>query len=246
MLLTRPILISKIKCKAQTKCEIDGNPCSDLVINGTEATKDGVANYPNVTIDYTLKICNYNDVDMRFARSIIDSNGEVEHRSYMEFWYQTPGENGETERINIFPKKIYNNTNEILVSKSCEKERGSVQVSTTTSKFFMQSSLQGPLSILDASDADKFCYAYSFNPVELNYDYGDPPCEMSVSTMFVLTGFVQIYLNDLNMFFHSQTEASCVVAPGQDGEGMSCHDYMANMTDSNFRVFQGTYSWKVT
>ena len=177
--------INKSK-QAQTKCNINGVPCSDLVINGTEAIKDGVPNYPSVTIDYNLKICNYNDVDMRFAQSTIDSTGEVDHKSYMQFWYTAPDENGVTEKI-FFEDHFYNNTEEIFASKSCKKESGSVEVSTLTSRFYMQSSLQGPLSISDASAFDKFCYAYSFNPVEFTYDYGDPKCVMSVSNANVIT-----------------------------------------------------------
>ncbi len=244
---------SNIPKQAQTKCEIDGEPCSSLVVNGTEATKDGVANYPSVNISYTIKICNFNDADMNFAPTRTNSNtGEEEIRSYLQFWYTAPTvtENEPAPARQDIVDEAFTNTADVLQEGLCKKVKGTLEVSTTISKFFMQANVQGPLSIADTNATldDKFCYAYSFNPIELQYDYGDPTCEMSVSILAMAIVMFSISLSlplTIYLTILSQTEAYCLVASGEDGAGTPCEDYIDNMTADNVRVFTGTYYWKV-
>lgn len=166
--------------QASIKCtsKIDGEVlnCRDIVINGTEATLDGVENYPNVTFDYSMDICNYNLHDMTLSRGKKD----VEASSYMKFWYPDP-----------WPNKTYIEEEEFCDSNDCggaitlkSKEcfsvpKNSVTVKTTRANYFLETQVQGPLA---TQAPESFCYAYAYEPISLDFDYGDGPCEMGVST----------------------------------------------------------------
>ena len=68
---------------------------------------------------------------------------------------------------------------EILKSNACRKENGSIDVSTATLAYYMESLVKGPLVRLDYDDG--YCYAYSFNSVVFKHDYGDGECVFRVS-----------------------------------------------------------------
>jgi hypothetical protein len=158
-------------------------PCSSLVVNGTEATKDGVANYPVINATYDIKICNYNDVMMSFAPTKVDNvTGEEEFRTYLQFWYTEPVPNAMDSftKQYIIDKKFTPSIHGSLAAGSCQEGSGKVELQTSQLKHYMQASIQGPLST-NATFDDRFCYAYAFRPIEFEYEYGDPTCEMSVS-----------------------------------------------------------------
>ena len=185
---------------------------------------------------YTLKICNFNDNTMGFA-SIVNNL----HRSHLKFWSTAPGSISK----NYIENKVYDNLKNptMLGTKVCQKATGKIQMSTTTSNFYMEALVQGKLQ---TSKSGAFCYAYAFNPIEFVYDYGDPPCVMTVRafTIHMNNRFSFILSSHYIGVFLLQTEAYCVVADG-DWAGTSCADYIDSMTDANYHNFTGTYSWKV-
>ena len=213
-----------------------------------------MVNYPSVNISYTIKICNFNDADMNFAPTRTNSvTGEEQIRSYLQFWYTAPSpiENETAPARQYIVNRAFTNATDVLQEGLCQKVKGTAEVSTTVSKFFMQANVQGPLSIADTNATldDKFCYAYSFNPIELQYDYGDPTCEMSVSILAMAIVMFSISLSlplTISLSILSQTEAYCLVAAEEDGAGTPCEDYITNMTADNVRMFNGTYYWKVS
>ena len=133
---------------------------------------------------YTLKICNFNDYAMEFA-PIKDGL----YRSYLKFWYVN-------SQQNFIVDKFYDNVQSpnILGPQVCQKAKSEIQIPTTTSTFYMETLVQGNLQ---TSEPGAFCYAYAFNPIEFVYDYGDPPCVMTVSSF-------TMHINDRYSFTISQ------------------------------------------
>ena len=147
--------------------------------------------YPTVTMKYTLKICNFNDNPMGFA-SIVNNL----HRSYLKFWSTTPGSTSK----NYIENEVYDNVKNptMLGTKACQKATSKIQMSTTTSNFYMEALVQGKLQTSNPGDASSFCYAYAFNPIEFVYDYGDPPCVMTVRAFTIhmnnhLSSIISLY-----------------------------------------------------
>ncbi len=68
-------------------CSVSGKDCNEFIVNGTSASNDG---YPEVDVQYTMKICNYNDFNMTFAPDFPTGNDVYEPRSYLDFWYTIP------------------------------------------------------------------------------------------------------------------------------------------------------------
>lgn len=164
-----------------TKCTstIDGNTvdCGDIVVNGTAATAGGVDNYPDVTLDYSMELCNYNDYPMEFSRSQSSEDGES---NYMLFWFNDP-----------WPDRTYIEEERFCeIGQACgeavrlEKQtclsipQKSVTTTTRRSEYFMQAQLHGPLVDENTGGRvdDGFCYAYAFDPISFRYDYGDGEC----------------------------------------------------------------------
>ena len=153
-------------------CTVNGTDCSEFVVNGTSASNDG---YPEVDVQYTLKICNYNDFTMAFAPDFTSGNNAYEPRSYLDFWYTIPVNEVRTK---IFYKSTrkYNSKSSIrsLAPGECVGGQGVEKLNTSTAKHYMKALVNG------AHEAG-FCNAYAFNPIDFRYDYDDGPCDVSVS-----------------------------------------------------------------
>lgn len=125
-----------------------------------------------------MDICNYNDSPMTFKRAKDDTSSST----FLKFWYPDP------EWTKIFIKKekfcdIDGCTKKpsSLGINECLSAKSSAEIQTTRSNFFLKTRMQGPLDAKDEDGQNKFCYAYAYEPIELTYDYGDGPCNMSVS-----------------------------------------------------------------
>lgn len=153
------------------------------MVNGTAATAGGVDNYPDVTLDYSMELCNYNDYPMEFSRSQSSEDGES---NYMLFWFNDP-----------WPDRTYIEEERFCeIGQACgeavrlEKQtclsipQKSVTTTTSRSEYFMQAQLHGPLVDENTGGRvdDGFCYAYAFDPISFRYDYGDGECLVNVSS----------------------------------------------------------------
>ncbi len=126
---------------------------------------------------------------MKYAIVLIDEETKLEeYRSYIQFWYSETAtdENGKfyLKRNYLVQEQFSRKSDVGLGAGMCEEAKGDVYINTGQLKHFMQASIQGPL-LGNESYEDKYCYAYAFNPIEFEYDYGDPPCEMSVSDVIL-------------------------------------------------------------
>ena len=152
--------------------------CRDIVINGTEATLGGVENYPNVTFDYSMDICNYNLHDMTLSRGRSDDGST----NYMKFWYPDPWHDRH-DRTYIEEEEFCDSDDcggaITLKTKECfSVPKKSITVKTSNTDYFFETQLQGSLV---SPGTDKSCYAYAYEPISFGFDYGDEPCEMEVS-----------------------------------------------------------------
>jgi len=155
---------------------VNGTDCSEFVVNGTSASNGG---YPEVDVQYTMKICNYNDFAMTFAPDFTSGNNAYEPRSYLDFWYTIPVNEVRTK---IFYKSTrkYNSKATIssLAPGECVGGRGEEKLDTSTAQHYMKALVNGARE--DGYQAG-FCNAYAFNPIDFKYDYDDGPCDVSVS-----------------------------------------------------------------
>ena len=62
----------------------------------------------------------------------------------------------------------------------CMKETGSAKLDTSFSKYYLEASVNGKLTI--PGQDSSYCYAYSYNPLDFKYNYGDGECKFTVST----------------------------------------------------------------
>ena len=161
--------------KAEATCQLNdpvfGNgECSDLVIDGRDAAQNG---YPDVTLKYTLKLCNYNEKDVIKLLS---------PPSTTQFFIPNAG----SSEKEIVVDKSYNE--QFLEAGNCTEEVvGTFRTTTSRAKYFMKSQLQGSqTSESPPFSPNGFCFAYSFHKVDFKYDYGLGNCSMnfSVSTYF--------------------------------------------------------------
>ena len=146
------------------------------MIDGRDAALNG---YPDVTLSYTLKLCNYNEIDIIKV---------VSPPSTTEFFFPIPGSGGEQRFI---VDKSYNG--QLLRPGECKEVLGTARVTTSRAKYFMKSQLQGPQTSEFSGSQNGFCFAYSFNKIDFKYDYGLGNCSMnfSVSTYFGLCCFLR-------------------------------------------------------
>ena len=128
-----------------------------------------------MTLNYVLKVCNYNDVDMDYAGGADPSR--------FRLYYNSAG-----NRKSLVQKVI--SKPEILKSNACRKENGSIDVSTATLAYYMESLVKGPLVDYD----DGYCYAYSFNSVVFKHDYGDGECVFHVSGYMTSEFFTAVHV----------------------------------------------------
>ena len=121
-----------------------------------------------------MDICNYNDSPMTFKRA----KDSLEPSSFLKFWYPDPQEG------KIFFEKLEVDdapgSSVPLKANDCLSAKLSpATIKTTYSTFYLQAKMQGPL--IAQGVQNKFCYAYAYEPINLTYDYGNGPCNMSVS-----------------------------------------------------------------
>lgn len=144
---------------AQTECRVDdpifgrGKKCSDLIIDGRDAALNG---YPDVTLSYTLKLCNYNDNDVIKLLS---------PPSTTQFFFPVAG--GPKFFIS---DQSYNGQS--LRPGECKEVVGKFRATTSRAKHFMKAQLQGPQTSEFSGSQNGFCFAFSFNRVDFKYDYG--------------------------------------------------------------------------
>ena len=160
--------------QAQSECQLNDpvfgtGECSTLVIDGKDSAANG---YPNVTLSYTMKLCNYND------NNVIRL---VTPPSQTQFFFPVPGSGGE-ERFII--DESYPSNGQILRPGECEEVLGSFRASTSRSKYFMNSRLQGLQTSESSGLQNGFCFAYSLNKIDFKYDYGFGDCKFSVSFIY--------------------------------------------------------------
>ena len=72
----------------------------------------------------------------------------------------------------------------------CTKDTGSAKLDTSFSKYYLEASVSGKLTI-PGKDSSA-CYAYSFNPLDFKYDYGDGECKFTVSTDVRVAVFMNV------------------------------------------------------
>lgn len=96
-------------------------------------------------------------------------------KSYLDFWKTKPGNEGKPIK-KFYVQSSYDSPS-ILSPGSCVVKEGRETLDTSTSKHYMQ-------ALVNANSDVGFCYAFSFNPIDLKYNYGDGPCEVSVSDHF--------------------------------------------------------------
>ena len=132
-----------------------------------------------MTLNYVLKVCNYNDVDMDYAGGA-DPSG-------FRLYYNSAGKQESLVQTEI--KSSVSNP-KILKSKECLKENRSVDVPTDTLAYYMESTVKGPL--VDYEDG--YCYAYSFNSVVFKHDYGDGECVFHVSGYMTSEFFTAVHV----------------------------------------------------
>ncbi len=124
------------------------------MIDGKDAALNG---YPDVTLSYTLKLCNYNDND-----SVIKL---LSPPSTTQFFFPVAGG----------PKKFISNQSyngQFLRPGECKEVVGKFRATTSRAKHFMKSQLQGPQTSKFSGSQNGFCFAYSFNRVDFKYNYG--------------------------------------------------------------------------
>ena len=153
-------------------CYVNGKDCNEFIVNGTSASNDG---YPEVDVQYTMKICNYNDFTMAFAPDFPTGNDVYEPRSYLDFWYTIPVNEVRTKVFYKSTRK-YNTKSDIssLAPGECAGGQGEEKLDTSTARHYMK-------AIVNGAHKAGFCYAYAFNPIDFKYDYDDGPCDVSVS-----------------------------------------------------------------
>ena len=175
MVLTTMLTSSfKLLFQVEAKCEIDdpvygnGN-CNELLINGVDAAANG---YPDVQVKYTLRLCNYNQDD-----NIIQLV-EPPKQAKLEFFHPLPRNEEPLKRF--FVDQSFNNRE--LKAGECEEVIGTKTVSTRRSKYFMKAILQGVQKTSAGEQIQGgFCYAFSYNKIDFEYDYGLGDCNVSVS-----------------------------------------------------------------
>lgn len=99
-----------------------------------------------------------------------------EERNQLQFWYTQPDQFGKAQRFYIEEGRY---ANDALAAGMCKTIQGNVRLSSRISRYYMRALLNGPH---EDGSATAFCFAYSFKPIELTYDYGDGKCDISVST----------------------------------------------------------------
>ena len=72
----------------------------------------------------------------------------------------------------------------------CTKDTGSAKLDTSFSKYYLEASVSGKLTI-PGKDSSA-CYAYSFNPLDFKYNYGDGECKFTVSTDVRVAVFMNV------------------------------------------------------
>ena len=123
------------------------------MIDGRDAALNG---YPDVTLSYTLKLCNYNDNDVIKLLS---------PPSTTQFFFPVAG--GPKFFIS---DQSYNGQS--LRPGECKEVVGKFRATTSRAKHFMKAQLQGPQTSEFSGSQNGFCFAFSFNRVDFKYDYG--------------------------------------------------------------------------
>ena len=185
------LLTHLILQQAETTCTIgEGDnkvDCSDYVVD----TKGGTQ-YPSVDVEYSTKVCNYNDFPIKYGEDKLNE---------LKFWYTVPDKdstNGRNQTFLVDENLNDKNLNGVqLHPGQCVEEKGTKQLSTTRSEYYMSAILNAPHDETE----DGYCYAYAFNPIHLKYDYGDKPCDVTVSKHLKNKKTMRSYCHVLTYFF---------------------------------------------
>lgn len=114
------------------------------------------------------------------------------NRSFMQFYWNDPNV-AANEGIGIQGKsmiyeKYYDSSSDGVEEGICEKKIDSAELDSSISRFYIEASINGPLENtgLELTQKDQWCYAYSFHPIEFEYDYDDGKCYFEVSVVNLL------------------------------------------------------------
>lgn len=123
--------------------------------------------FPDINLKYTTKVCNYNEG----ANNIHAVGGTA-----LQFYYPNP----QTGNQQYFLQNSL--AGQVLGPGECREEVGEQAVTSSRASYYLKSLLQGPSKTQGGDNVDDgYCYAYAFNVVDFKYDYGLPPCDVSVS-----------------------------------------------------------------
>ena len=117
-----------------------------------------------------LSICNYNYYE---GDSIFKLNVK---KSYLRVW----GISKKKKKKKDILDKTFSSGDGIKEGTCVPEQNTELLLNTNISQYYMQVNGQGSLEGTRKT-GENFCRAYSFNPFDLKYDYGDPPCNVTVS-----------------------------------------------------------------
>lgn len=185
------------------------------MINGTEATQDGLMSYPVLKAEYKLQICNYNAYN---GTSVLNFGAETPPRSFLKLWRSEPISNrtsDSTQSVStLYVNKTYQPAEEGIEEGYCREIIDVEYLDSSYFRYYMEASLNGPLDIgiPNVNEDEEFCDAYSSDPIEFGYDYGDGKCEFEVSICLQLTcdptSTMLGYHKNLSPFYYFYADSS--------------------------------------
>ena len=105
----------------------------------------------------------------------------------MKFWKTRPIKNGNGFTKDFFVEEYFSGGNSNPIPEGdCKKRLGNAKLDTTFSTFYMEAKVEGPLVLNTGVELpENYCYAYSFQPIQFTYDYGDGKCNFEVSMYLI-------------------------------------------------------------
>ena len=112
----------------------------------------GLNGYPKIDVEYTWKLCNYNEENT----TIKFSDNQI---SYFEL---------KNKDTNI-TRQDFNSSTPDLVSGNCTELIQERALDTKYSHHYMSAQLSSPPYVNGVRPTDSNCYAYAYNPIEVTY-----------------------------------------------------------------------------
>lgn len=162
--------------------DIYGTDCNNIKINGLLAYQTD--SYPQVKVEYSWEICNYNDNNITVRAKAADDDQDT-IQTHFRLW-QNRKRNGPSGREVLFeanfpPPMVL----EATFGNNCIRRTETMDLDTAVPMRWMASQLSGPPfqngKLLNDDKPQPYCYAYAFTPVEVQY--GD--CNVEVRIVFL-------------------------------------------------------------